>query len=660
MIFGVMFAGAVVVKTASAADCDLGTVTLKQGMSGTAVTCLQTKLAVTPMTGYFGTITKGKVIAFQSANQLVADGIVGNLTKAALGMVSGGGTFPAGCTSNTGFSVTTGLSCSAAALPAGCTSNVGFSPTTGVSCSTGTTGSTSLSGGAGDVDSVDQVTTSVKNEVLEDEQDVKVLGFDVTADNGSDLGLTSIRLEFENQGVAAASTHLDRYIDEVTVWMGSTKVGSADADDFSESNDVYSKSITLSNVVIEAGEDVRLYVAVSANSTIDSTDQVANDWIAELINIRTVDASGAIITFDPGSDVGTGSAGVFNDFGFSDLASSGDLAFKVARASTSPIAQSVEVDDSSETDVKMLEFKLTAEGSDMIVDEIPFTLDSVGANLDVMISEIKLMNGTDELDSVNGSTLAAGILDTVTFTDLSDDLTIEDGDSVTLKVVATVVEVDGAPLVNGDSLKVSLTAADRAAMDIEDANGDTIGAGDRSGSASGAAQSFFAEGLAITDITKSAVVSMQADSVGETSQGKFTFTFKVSAFGKDIYLVKADEDVDGYDGGAGNGAGDLLEGVVYTIDGGTPSVAGATFECVSNCGLIADNTPTGFYIADGDTETYRLTVNITGDVAATDDFKVWIDSLNWDLDGATGDLFYSSNFGEGTDVDSGFITLTDM
>ncbi|MEI6580857.1 MAG: peptidoglycan-binding domain-containing protein [bacterium] len=140
MIVAILFVGVVALQPAkaSAADCTI-TKTLKYGMRGAEVTCLQEKLSVSPATGYFGNLTKAAVKVFQTEKGLTpVDGIVGAKTRAALaGTV--GGTFPAGCTSNSGFSTTTGLPCSGGVnLPAGCTSTSGFSSTTGLPCSTTT------------------------------------------------------------------------------------------------------------------------------------------------------------------------------------------------------------------------------------------------------------------------------------------------------------------------------------------------------------------------------------------------------------------------------------------------------------------------------------------------------------------------------------------
>lgn len=140
-VLAVMFLGVFAfTNTASAAsaapDCTF-TSFLKQGMSNSAVNCLQTRLnnagfnvsltgAGSPgsESSYFGSKTRSAVLSFQSSNSLVADGLVGTNTRAALfgAPASGGTTLPAGCTSTSGFSPLTGVSCA---------TGVSSTPTTG-------------------------------------------------------------------------------------------------------------------------------------------------------------------------------------------------------------------------------------------------------------------------------------------------------------------------------------------------------------------------------------------------------------------------------------------------------------------------------------------------------------------------------------------------
>src|SRR3989344_3335797 len=115
MIVAIMFVGVVAFDaTPAAADCSI-TSTLRVGSKGDQVKCLQTIVGATA-DGSFGPLTKAAVMAWQSGRSLVADGVVGPLTRAALlgGAVSGN--FPAGCSSASGYSPTTGASCSTGAV----------------------------------------------------------------------------------------------------------------------------------------------------------------------------------------------------------------------------------------------------------------------------------------------------------------------------------------------------------------------------------------------------------------------------------------------------------------------------------------------------------------------------------------------------------------
>ena len=86
IVVGLVVGVASVSKAATTTDCSNYTFTkaLKAGSRGTEVTCLQTKLAVPSITGYYGPMTKAAVIAFQKNNSIATTGTVGPLTRAAL------------------------------------------------------------------------------------------------------------------------------------------------------------------------------------------------------------------------------------------------------------------------------------------------------------------------------------------------------------------------------------------------------------------------------------------------------------------------------------------------------------------------------------------------------------------------------------------------
>ena len=146
-----VFVGVAFAVTASAADGAI-TKTLKKGMNDIQVKYLQQTLnekgftvaasgagSMGSETSYFGPATFAAVKSFQSAAGLVADGVFGPLSRAALGSSASTGGLPTGCTSTAGYSSTTGVKCDSGSTgtmvyPAGCTGPTGYSSTTGVKC----------------------------------------------------------------------------------------------------------------------------------------------------------------------------------------------------------------------------------------------------------------------------------------------------------------------------------------------------------------------------------------------------------------------------------------------------------------------------------------------------------------------------------------------
>ena len=144
-----VFAGgaeAAITKTLRKGMKDAQVLELQQGLNARGFT-VSTSGAGSPgsETEYFGSRTDSAVRAYQAANGLTVDGIFGSQSRGAWGTTpsapsNGSGssmTYPDGCSSSTGFSVTTGQPCNTGGsmgLPDGCTSTAGFSTTTGQPC----------------------------------------------------------------------------------------------------------------------------------------------------------------------------------------------------------------------------------------------------------------------------------------------------------------------------------------------------------------------------------------------------------------------------------------------------------------------------------------------------------------------------------------------
>lgn len=621
---------------------------MKVGSKGPGVSTLQAALnSVQTMQvvvdGSFGPATKAAVMAFQASHNLVADGIVGpatgaKLAAATVGTITVPGGFPAGCTSASGFSTTTGMPCnSGTSLPAGCTSTAGYSPTTGVKCSTGgsTTGGP-LTGGAGDI-TVDGKSTYASEDVSAGEENVKVAAFEIEADDESDVDITSIKVEFK-QVDTDSSEKLDDYAESVSVWMGSTKVGEADVEDFTENSDVYSKSISLDGAVIDAGETEDFVIAVTALNNLDSGDIDDDDWVVGVSSVRFTDGEGVSttdsLTLAFPAAAGTPTVTIDNEveqtFDFEDLSTSGDLEAKITEHADSPEASSVEVDDTSDTnDVLLLAANFKATGSDMTVDTLSFDITPTGANANEIVSEYKLLVDGEEIDSISATSIATTVTAQIQFTDLEDEFMVEEDDTVKIELVADVKDINGA-FTTGDSIVASLTSTNFNATNtsIDDANGDSVANGDRTGAVTGETITFYTDGIAV------ALDSVDADAFTvdgvNNDRVELSITFDVTAFGSDVYIpslitvASAGTGSTGTAPTAAQGAGLHLQSSdaqLTTAKGSAILTSTADETAYTPTGTDAtDNAYTSlFKVNEGSTETFTAKVNVSNAVATAGD-----------------------------------------
>ena len=455
-----------------------------------------------------------------------------------------------------------------------------------VACTMGDSTSTTLQGGAGDA-TISTVTTDVETQVKEGDSNVKVAAFKVEALD-SDIQLKSVKVVLAEQGTGG-STRLDHYFDSVSVWEGSTKVGSADASDFTKDGSVYSKSISLdASAVVREGSSNKetFYVAATALSNIDSLDLGTdnNEWVLQVPNIRFVDAQGAVLSNtdgDSGTIDGTGDdPGDFGgDFSFVSVADSGDVTVTVSKASGNPDDSTVEVSDTSTTkNVLLLQFKVKAEGSSMTFDTLDTTLDvTLNTPGDPMISEFQLRNGTSSSSSLLATEDGVNADGTVTF-NLDDDFTIDADSTETFSVFATINDVDN--FTEGDDVAIDFQDFHSS---LTDDNGDAFADGDVDGSALGSVITFLSEGAQATFVSDSFTAE---DTSGDpTVDGTISMKVKITAFGgNDVVLNEDCSDIT-YDLGDETDDGCIMTSSTTTTDGSGDFTIGA-----------------------GDTETFTISV----------------------------------------------------
>ena len=565
---------------------------------------------------YFGAKTKAAVMSFQMSRGLKADGVVGPGTGAALAALTGtstGGSYPAGCTSNSGYSTTTGMPCSGGSSVPGCTSTTGYSPISGQPCNgSSSNNGGALSGTAGDI-TVSSYTSGLETNVGEGDSNKKVLGFEIKADAGSDVAINSVKITLENQG--SGSKRLTRFASTVSVWdQNGNKVGSSNSSDFSESSNVYSRSIALSNVVIRADQKMRFFVAVSALENIDSADYSADSWVASLESIRFNDASGAILT-ESASPLP-----LTKTFNFTSLATANDLEFKVGLSSSNLKAQTVKVSTTTQTnDVELLKFTIKAQGGAMHLSQLPVRFTTSGDISKVTGNVTLNLDGSEFSESVTTSASALA----VTFDDLDIDLSADE--TLTGTITADINSLTGnyaeGTTLYADIPSSYVTATSGTYFDVEDVNGDQLVTGDRSGSATGEVMTFRSTG--VNTVMGTPTLTTTAGAQGVFDQARYVIPVSVTSFGNTLYMGQTVQLVGTNSSVSSTNAfgfafqksaaptTDVVSGVTYTA---TLSSSDASVESGA------------FRLDDGQTKHFTITVNIYGGNTAAE-YRVALDHI---------------------------------
>lgn len=566
---------------------------------------------------YFGAKTKAAVMAFQAAKGLTpVDGVVGNITGTALAAMTGGSvSYPAGCTSTSGYSTVNGQPCNSQGnLPAGCTSTVGFSPTTGAACNGSTTGGNNggaLSGTAGDI-TVSSYTSGLETQVGEGENDQKILGFEVEADAGSDVAITSVKVTFRNSG--SGSTRFARYADTVSIWdQNGNKVGSSDTDDFSESANVYSRSISLSNVVVRADQEARFFVAVDAAENIDSADYSAT-WVVTLDSTRFSDASGAILTDD---------TDVTETVSFTSLASSSDLELKVNLASSNLKAQTVKTSTTSQTNnVELLKFTMKSQGGKMNVDQIPVLLTTSDGNLSDVTGNLMLsIDGKSFSESVSTS---GSQTSTIVFDDL--DLDLDADETVTGTITADINSfgtsygnfAEGTTLLASIPSSYVTATSGTLSIDAEDVNGDVLVTGDRTGSATGEIMTF--RSIGVNTVMGTPSYSRVTDQNGLVTSVTYTVPVSVTSFGNTLYVGQSAQL-------ATTTSGSNAFALAFQT-----SAAPTTDETTSSASIALSSSDAtiesgAFRIDDGSTKRFSITVTLNTPTTTAANYRVQLKQI---------------------------------
>ncbi|HAE36465.1 MAG: hypothetical protein UR85_C0005G0027 [Candidatus Nomurabacteria bacterium GW2011_GWF2_35_66] len=624
----------------SAFAIDFGTTTLKVGSKGEAVKTLQT-LVGADVDGSFGPQTALKVKAWQAANGLEADGLFGNKSKTvAMGAYNSGNPNAAGSLCPNGMTLASNCSVAPGAATAVTLCPNGMTLTSNCMTAPGTAVPGALVGTAGEIATLTQLSQYSGEEVGAGQKDIKVLGFDMKSSKDGDIGINSVKVSFVITN-ASGSTRLTDYASTVTLWQGSTKVGSALAADFNkDSTGHYSKTISVSSSVVKADVTEKFYVTVDALSSLDSADIDSEVMTIGIDNVRYVDGSGVTTTEALAGDLPISGVSV----AFVSFATAADTELKITTSSSSPKAQVVKASTTANTDgVVLLKGVLTLKGtSNVWLDELPITFTAANDSIDSMAGSVTLKLGdntyTESLGANCVSTCASNTTAVVTFNNL--DYTITAGATVNFTVSADMNDIENTGVTatdfdEGDTLLASLTSTNRAAMVVENSQGDSLtDATERTGSSVGEAMTFRSEGVNVAMGT--VTYGNTEDSSGNITTVTYTIPVSVTSFGDTLYMGQSAQ--------LATAATASNAFAVVFQNSTAPTVsdvaATASFTLATSDATIETN---GFRLDDGVTKNFTITAVLTTPTTASNSYRVALKQLQ---------TFTDANLGLGSTLNS--------
>lgn len=518
--------------------------------------------------GYFGALTRTAVAAYQSAKGITpAAGYFGPVTRAQV---------------NAELKATT--------------------PGTGTNPGNGNTTPPAQNGREGDI-STDLLGTPSSEDVEKGESDVKVLGFEIEADD-SDMVVERVDVNFTAKDTSKGVRPW-RYFEEVSLFVGNKKIAEVDAKDrgdWNERNDTYQLRFSNLKETIKKGDVKEMYIAVSTLRAIDS-DDIGQEWkvVIPTDGIRARDTLNLVQY----------SGNLEQTFTIDDR-SSGDL--KLRKANNSPKARVVEADNNSVTNnVALLDFTLEGRSRDVEVSDLAINLstNSLGTgSLTDLVSTVYLYKGNTRIASENVASTS------VNFDRLR--LKIDKDKTETYSIRADIKRLDGTRNAEGITLSARVTG-----IKAENAQGDRVS---YSGSAAGEEVAFYTKGIQVALESASEKISTEKSG---PDRATFTIKFKVTAFGDDMYIGRATtEDNDGtYAAGSG---------VNFSITNPGDNTTTATLSS------SADRMTNTYRIREGRTETFTLTV--VGTATSSNFAAVALEAINWGLtDSAAQNDFYTFN-----------------
>jgi peptidoglycan hydrolase-like protein with peptidoglycan-binding domain len=596
--------------------------------------------------GQWGAKTTAAVKLFQSKNGLTPDGVFGAMSAAKAmslqanqgngngngnGNGSMSGNFPPGCVSASGFSTVSGQPCSSTNSNnsgSGCPAGAIYNPMTGALC----TGSTPVvTSGPLSINNVSAVSGFNATSVGVGQTDKIVGDMRIVTGAGGTGTLTGLNVSFYNRGTG--DYQFTKYVQNVSIWLNNTKVGSMPASQFSQYNSVYSAFVPV-NGVLASNTTNDLKISVDALPVIDTANMTADLWVVDVTSLRYTDSTGSF-NYSPSNIFGnstymSGTGAVSNstaNFQFASAASAQNIKLTVTRDTTDATDRIVSGSVSSNTNLQTLAVvDLYAQGSDITVRRLPVDI-AVGGGATTptnVVNTLRLFDANgNQLDSESVPTGSTPV--TVTFQNFN--LIVKAGTTLALTVKGDFNTVDGSTLAAGAYAQVNVSSTDVGNIQAYDQGSNVIsGSTYLTGSTTGAKVYIYVNGISVT--ATSQPTGTYAPPGGGQTHGTLTFNipFSVTAFGSIAYMPSTAAVVTS--GTVNAPTASAAANVQFAVDNGSALLSGATgsIRYTGSDTMVVDSNG-NYVIPVGQTKNFVLTVTYAPTTAGS--FSAQLVNVNW-------------------------------
>ncbi|MCD5382148.1 MAG: peptidoglycan-binding protein [Candidatus Pacebacteria bacterium] len=345
-------------------------------------------------------------------------------------------------------------------------------------------------------------------------------------------------------------------------------------------------------------EEVTIVVAATISDNLETAE--LGEWDVDGESIRFFDADGVATTED--ATPVTDDTATFNI----EVEGAGDD-LDMKSNSNDPPKTTLVLDENDNTTHTVFIFDLDADDSDgdITLEEITIdlALGSTTRDLNEVVDDVTIEIDGQSFDAEDFD----GVDDTeaVKF-DIDGDVTIAEGEEVSVEVMVEFKDMDSDSDLQGTTLEASIDTAD---VDAEGESGKTVALGGTN--QTGEAHTLRSEGLVLTITEVDAEEEQRDTGSGDRDYGTYTFTFDVTAFGENFYMIE-DDSIVNFD--------ILVDGVAMA----SPSASSTASLDINDA---EDAATADKMIEDGETAEFVLTVetgtDIEGDVEVRVNFVAY-------------------------------------